>query len=264
MSGMQDNTRKKPVVLILAGHDPSGGAGIQADIETVAANGCHASTLITCMTTQNTTEFRKYIPVCPEDLLQQAELVLAEMPIGACKIGLLADSGILAAIKAILLRLKNVPIIVDPIINSGSGVKIMTDDMIQLLLDNVLPLATVVTPNSVEARALTGLDDLTTAAHKLLKQGSKSVLITGTHERTDKVINTLYFEDEPPAEFTWDRLAGNYHGSGCTLSSAIAAYLALGENIKQAVEAAQVYTWNTLKHGMRFGGQQYHPDRYYR
>ena len=254
----------KPVVLVLAGHDPSGGAGIQADIETIAANGCHAVTVITCMTTQNTAVFKKYIPVDPEDFLQQSELLLAEAPICACKIGLVADPGILSAIEKILLRLKNIPIVLDPVISSGSGEKIMADDILLSLHEKILQFTTVITPNTVEARALTGLDDLTAGANKLLKQGCQGVLITGTHEHTDKVINTLYLKNEVPLEFVWERLPGTYHGSGCTLSAAVATFLAMGENIKQAVMAGQKYTWNTLKHGIQLGGKQLHPDRFYR
>jgi len=260
---MQDIVHNKPVVLVLAGHDPSGGAGIQADIEAIAANGCHAATVITCLTTQNTKVFKKYIPVCPDDFLQQTELILDEIPIGACKIGLIGDVGILDAITTVLLRLKNVPVVVDPVISSGTGKKILPDDLVRSLHDKVLPLATVVTPNSVEARALTGLEDLAAAAHKLLNQGCTAALITGTHEPTAKVINSLYFENIPPVQFAWDRLAGTYHGSGCTLSSAIAAHLALGVEIKQAVMQGQEYTWNTLKHGLRRGEKQYYPDRFY-
>ncbi|MGH8119580.1 MAG: bifunctional hydroxymethylpyrimidine kinase/phosphomethylpyrimidine kinase [Gammaproteobacteria bacterium] len=261
---MQGNARGKPVVLVLAGHDPGGGAGIQADIEAIAANGCHAATVITCLTTQNTAEFRKYIPVCPEDFLQQTELILAETRISACKIGLIADPGILSAIEKILLRFKKTPVVFDPVISAGSGEKIMTDDIIMSLRDKLLPLITVLTPNTIEARALAGVDDISAAAHKLLKHGCQSVLITGTHEPTGEVINTLYLEHETPIKFSWDRLDGTYHGSGCTLSAAISAYLARGEDIKQAVAVAQKYTWNTLKHGMWLGGKQDLPDRFYK
>ena len=261
---MINNVRKKPVVLVLAGHDPSGGAGIQADIETIAANGCHAMTVLTCMTTQNTAEFRKYIPVQPEDFLQQTELILSETGIEACKIGLIADPGILTAIEKILPGFKDVPVVLDPVINSGSGEKIMTDDIRISLRDKLLPFTTIITPNTTEARSLSGLDDLPAAAQKLIKQGCKAVFITGAHEPTAMVINTLYLEKEPPEQWVWERLPGTYHGSGCTLSSAIAAHLALGENIRQAVMAAQHYTWNTLKHGMRLGCKQCHPDRFYK
>jgi hydroxymethylpyrimidine/phosphomethylpyrimidine kinase len=260
MSNLKD---KKPVVLVLAGHDPTGGAGIQADIETIASHECHAATVITCLTTQNTTEFRKVIPVSPEDFNQQIEMILADMPICACKIGLVADTGILSIVEKNLIALMDIPVVLDPVINAGTGTKIITDDVSAVLHDKLLPFITVITPNSVEARSLTGIDNLDAAAQDLLARGCHAVLITGAHEQTDKVVNTLYLRDEPPLKNEWGRLPGNYHGSGCTLSSSIAALLARGKSIGEATAMAQKYTWHTLKHAMMPGKGQYHPDRFY-
>ena len=253
---------RKPVVLVLAGHDPSGGAGIQADIEAIASNGCHAVSVITCMTAQNTAEFRKSIRVDPVNLTEQVEMILEDIKIDACKIGLITDSGILSAIETILVKLKGVRIVLDPVSGAGTGQKIVTDDILSALRDKLIPFATIVTPNSLEARELTGLDDLDAAGNKLMKQGGKAVLITGTHEKTGKIINTLYSHNQT-IRYEWQRLPGNYHGSGCTLSSCIAARLALGQNIRQAVESGQEYTWQTLKHAIRLGNNQFHPDRFY-
>ena len=264
MAGMKKKSRHKPVVLVLAAHDPSGGAGIQADIETIAANGCHATTVLTAMTIQNTAEFIKYIPVHPADFLQQIELVRADMEIGACKIGLIGDTEILYAMETVLRELGEVPVVLDPVISAGTGEKIMPDAVQMGLYEKLLPHVTVITPNSVEVRTLAGSNDLAVAAEHLLKRGCKAVLITGTHEPTAQVINTLYRTDNPPKAFAWPRLPGNYHGSGCTLSSAIAAYLARGKDPGQAVVAAQEYTWNTLQHGLQLGKKQYHPDRFYK
>jgi len=260
MSAVKD---KKPVVLVLAGHDPSGGAGIQADIETIAANGCHAVTIVTCMTTQNTSEFRQAIPVNPDIFNQQIEMILADMPVSACKIGLIADSANLAIVKRTLIALMDIPVVLDPVISAGTGTKIITDDVCAALQDKLLPFITVITPNSIEARALTGIDNLDAAAQDLLARGCQAVLITGTHEQTDKVINTLYLRDEPPLKNEWERLPGNYHGSGCALSACIAALLAQGKTIGEAATMAQKYTWHTLKHAMLLGKGQYHPDRFY-
>ena len=118
------------------------------------------------------------------------------------------------------------------------------------------------TPNSLEARELTGLDDLDAAAEELVKRGCEAVLITGTHEKSRKIINTLYNKNQK-IRYEWQRLPGIYHGSGCTLSSSIAARLALGQDIRTAVESAQEYTWQTLRHAIRFGKNQFHPDRFY-
>ena len=254
---------KKPVVLVLAGHDPSGGAGIQADIETIACNGCHAATVITCLTIQNTAEFRQVIQVNPDNFNQQVAMILADIPISACKIGLIADSGILSAIEKNLIALMDIPVVLDPVINAGTGARIMSDDICAILYDKVLPFITVITPNSIEARALTGIDNLDDAAADLLNRGCRAVLITGTHEQTAKIINTLYMQNETPVKNEWERLPGSYHGSGCTLSSCIAAQLALGKTIREAVTIAQKYTWYALRHGMLLGREQYHPDRFY-
>lgn len=253
----------KPVVLVLAGHDPSGAAGIQADIESLTANGCHAATVLTCMTTQNTACFKEYIPVRAGDFLQQVDMVLEDMPITACKIGLAGDTGILAAIEKLLLRLHHIPVVIDPVIGAGSGASILTADLVRILRDKILPRATVITPNSVEARALSGQTDLEAAGTHLLNLGCQAVLITGTHEPAEPVINTLFLPHERPEEYSWDRLPGSYHGSGCTLSSAIAAQLALGAEIRPAIYTAQQYTWTALKHGVRLGQSQSHPDRFF-
>ncbi len=255
---------KKPVVLVLAGHDPSGGAGIQADIETIACNGCHAATVITCLTAQNTSEFRQVIPVSPDDFKQQIEMILADMPVSACKIGLIADPGILSVIEKTLIALMDIPVVLDPVINAGTGTKIITDAVRTTLHDKLLPFITVITPNSIEVRALTGIDNLDGAANDLLTRGCRAVLITGTHEQSSKVINTLYMQNETPVKNEWERLSGSYHGSGCTLSSSIAAQLAQGNTIREAVAIAQKYTWHTLKNGMLLGRGQHHPDRFYR
>jgi hydroxymethylpyrimidine/phosphomethylpyrimidine kinase len=256
---------RKPVVLVMAGHDPSGGAGIQADIETIACNGCHAISVITCLTAQNTAEFRKSIQIDPLEFMEQVEMVLADIFINSCKIGLITDTGILSAIEKVLKKLKNVPVVLDPVISAGTGQKIVSKDIHLSMHDKLIPFTSIITPNSLEARELTGLDDLDAAGGELIKRGCKAVLITGAHEHEEskKIINTLYRKNQI-IRYEWQRLPGNYHGSGCTLSSGIAARLALGQDLQQAAEAAQEYTWQTLRHAIRYGNNQYHPDRFYR
>ena len=260
---MKKTPCSKPVVLVLAGHDPGGGAGIQADIETIAANGCHAATVLTAMTIQSTVEFRRYITVKPEDFLQQVECVCSDMEISACKIGLIGDIEILRAVETALQALRDVPVVLDPVIWAGTGENIMPDNVQIALYSRLLPHVTVITPNSVEARTLARANDPAMAAEYLLKSGCKAMLITGTHDPSPRVINILYQANNPPMEFAWPRLLGSYHGSGCTLSSAIAANLARGKDPGQAVAEAQEYTWNTLHHGLQLGKKQYHPDRFY-
>jgi len=249
-------------VLVMAGHDPSGGAGIQADIEAIACNGCHAISVITCLTAQNTAEFRKSIQVDPLDFMEQVEMLLDDININSCKIGLITDLGILSAIEKVLVNIGNIPVVLDPVISAGTGRKIITEDIYSAMLERLIPYTSIITPNSMEARALTGINDLDAAGGELVQRGCKAVFVTGTHEPTGKIINTLYHNNEM-IRYEWQRLPGNYHGSGCTLSSSIAARLATGQDIQQAVESAQEYTWNTLNHAIRFGKNQYHPDRFY-
>lgn len=260
---MSSEPDKKPLVLVFAGHDPSGGAGIQADIEAIVSAGCHAATVITSLTAQNTAEFRNAYYQDPAHFQEQIELILADMQIDACKIGLINDLTILASVEKVLFKLPGIPVVLDPVINAGTGEKIMTENIRNALHEKLLPFTTVITPNSIEARELTGRHNLDDAASEIIKKGCHAVLITGTHEDSDKVINTLYIEKEKPLKFEWERLPAIYHGSGCTLSSCIAAHLGLGADIKTAVARAQSYTWNTLKHGFRLGRKQLHPDRFY-
>ena len=261
---MSSSKNHKPVVLVLAGHDPSGGAGIQADIETITRNDCHAATVITCMTTQNTAEFRQITQVNSDNFNQQVEMVLADIPVNACKIGLVTDTSVISVIEKTLIALMDIPVVLDPVISSGTGVKIVTNDVCSTILNILLPFITVITPNSNEARTLTGIDDLDGAANDLLLRGCRAVLITGTHEQTTRVINTLYLQNEKPEKTEWERLPGSYHGSGCTLSSCIAAQLALGKTIREAVAMAQKYTWQTLKYGRMLGKGQIYPDRFFK
>jgi len=127
----------------------------------------------------------------------------------------------------------------------------------------LLPLTTVITPNTLEAKILTGTEDLKIAADKLLSYGTKSVLITGSHEKTNAILNTFYKKNSSPIKYKWKKLANSFHGSGCTLSSRIAANIALGNDLKNAVEDAQKYTWQTLKNGLELGKNQMHPDRFF-
>ena len=128
----------------------------------------------------------------------------------------------------------------------------------------MLPLVTIITPNTVEARTLTGCNDLQLAAKKLQNYGTKNVLITGTHDKTTEVINRFYQKDSPTICYKWERLSGTYHGSGCTLSSRIAANLANGNKMEKAVEDAQNYTWQTLINGMKLGKGQTLPNRFFK
>jgi len=259
---MAANKNKKPIVLVIAGHDPSGGAGIQADIESIANAGCHAVTVITSLTAQNTNKITNVSSQDPVFFKKQIKLIFDDFSVAACKIGMIGDVKLVDTIHNELSDIK-IPIILDPIINSGTGKNLSSKKTCERILTLLLPLTTVITPNTLEARILGETDNLKIAADKLLNYGTKSVLITGSHEKTNTVLNTLYEKNNSPMEYKWKRLASSFHGSGCTLSSRIAANIALGNNLKNAVEDAQKYTWQTLKNGLELGKNQIHPDRFF-
>jgi hydroxymethylpyrimidine/phosphomethylpyrimidine kinase len=259
---MINSNNKKPVVLVIAGHDPSGGAGIQADIETIANAGCHATTVITSLTAQNTNQVTEIIPQKPESFSKQIKLILDDMEIDSCKIGMIGSIELIDVIHNKLSK-TNIPIVLDPVISATSGQAFTDENMLKKILSSLFPIATLVTPNSEEAKVLSQSTDLNTAANKLLSYGTKAVLITGTHEKTDNVINSFYEENNDGAVYQWERLSETFHGSGCTLSSRIAALLALGDDLRTAVEKAQAYTWHSLKHGLKLGHGQAQPNRFY-
>lgn len=258
---MINSNNQKPVVLVIAGHDPSGGAGIQADIESISSAGCHATTVITSLTSQNTNKVLDVIPQRPEPFRNQIRLILEDMDIVACKIGMIGSVELLEVIVDELAEI-NIPMVLDPVMCSTTGKKFSDDDICKKMLTSLLPLTTLITPNCVEATLLTQKENFTAAANTLLNHGANSVLITGTHAETHEVINTLYTKQDAPIEYPWERLPESFHGSGCTLSSRIAALLALGNNLKKAVEKAQEYTWLSLKHGLKLGRGQAQPNRF--
>ncbi|MEN9425117.1 MAG: hypothetical protein RL122_2500 [Pseudomonadota bacterium] len=253
-----------PVVMVLAGHDPSGGAGIQADSEAIASQGCHATTVITCLTVQDTCNVHRIEPVIDYLIEQQAEALLADMPIAAFKIGLLGSVAAVEAVHRVLLQAPDVPVILDPILAAGGGKNLSTDVLIEAIREYLLPLTTLLTPNVPEALglALSG-STFDEQAFSLLDQGCEYVLLTGTHAQTERVENALYGDGKRLRTWLWERLPETYHGSGCTLASACAANLAKGMDISKAVAAAQAYTWGSLQAGRKTGRGQWMPDRFY-
>ena len=249
-----------PAVLIFSGLDPSGGAGIQADIEALASQGCHACPLITILTTQDTVDVKN--TVSAELIKDQARTVLDDIPVAAVKIGLVDSTDIIEAIHGILTDLPDIPVILDPVLASGADTAFAGQDVQSAIRELLIPLTTVLTPNSREARQLAPqADTLDACAMSLLDDGSEFVLITGTHEPGEKVTNTLYTNHRKLEEFHWPRLPGEHHGSGCTLASSIAGLLAQGNEPLSAIHEAQEYTWQSLQHGYRIGRGQYIPNR---
>ena len=257
-----------PIVLSFAASDPSGGAGIQADILTLASMGCHPLSVITAITVQDTAGVDDVMALDPEWVADQARAVLEDMPVHVFKIGMLGSAEIIMAIAEVISDYPDIPLVLDPILASGRGDELANEDMVATMRELLLPQATIITPNSMEARRLAqdeeddqDAPDLRQCAERLLHMGCEYVLITGTHENTPQVVNTLYGADGVVRADAWQRLAGSYHGSGCTLASAIAAAIANGLPIAEGVYEAQEYTWRALKAGFRPGMGQHIPDR---
>lgn len=253
-----------PVVLVLAGHDPSGGAGIHADIEAIGQRGCHAASVITALTAQNTARLGRVLPQSPDHFAEQLQLVSEDMHLAACKIGVCPSTAIIEAIADFLGRYPDLPVVLDPVLVAGSGGEFLEEEALEALRERLLPLATVMTPNTREARQISSQIMLPEAATALLDGGAGAVLVTGGDEPGDGVVNTLYQKDADPQAFHYERLPGRYHGSGCTLSAAIAADLARGELLTTAVMNGLDYTWHALRQAHRFGSEQQHPNRLYR
>ena len=261
--------RSTPIVLSFAASDPTGGAGVQADILTLASLGCHPATVITALTVQDTAGVEAVMPIDADWIADQARALLEDMPAAAFKLGMLGTVEAIAAIAEIVSDYPDVPLVFDPVLASGRGDQFANEDMIDAMLELLLPQTTVLTPNSLEARRLAASDEdaetpgLAECAHRLLTTGCSFVLVTGTHEHSEQVLNTLYDLRGVVRNDRWPRLPGSYHGSGCTLASAIAAHLALGLTVDEAVAAAQAYTWRSLKAGFRPGMGQFLPNRFW-
>jgi hydroxymethylpyrimidine/phosphomethylpyrimidine kinase len=251
-----------------AATDPSGGAGLQADILTISSMGCHPLSVVTAITVQDTSGVDDVLAIDHEWVVDQARAMLEDVPVAAFKIGLLGSVENIAAIAEVLADYPDIPLVLDPVLSSGRGDELADDDMLDAMRELLIPQTTILTPNSMEARRLALNDDdddddptLDECAKRILAMGCEYVLITGTHEQTAKVTNTLYNERGIVRTDSWERLPGIYHGSGCTLASAIAALLAQDVAVPEAVQEAQEYTWQTLNAGFRPGMGQHIPDR---
>lgn len=255
-------TRNIPVVMSISGTDPTGGAGIEADIEAIISMGCHASIVVSSVTVQDTGNVLSVNPVDPALIAAQARAVLEDMPVDVIKIGLLGAVEGVEAVHAILADYPDIPVVLDPVISAGGGARMTDDATVDALTNLLLPLTTIITPNGPEARRLAPESDtLDACAMALLDRGCEFVLITGGHEHTTEIRNSLYSNHRCLETFGWERIPGEYHGSGCTLASAIAGLLAQGREPLSAVYAAQEYTWQSLHHGYRLGMGQRLPNR---
>ncbi|MDH5409401.1 MAG: hydroxymethylpyrimidine/phosphomethylpyrimidine kinase [Gammaproteobacteria bacterium] len=251
-----------PAVMVFSGLDPTGGAGIQADIEAIASMGCHCLPIVTALTVQDTEKVHRCKDVDPMTLIEQARAVLEDIPVAAFKMGIPGSVKNIEAIHSLLIDYPEPAFILDPVLAGGGGGKLTDDECIDAMLELLLPETTILTPNSNEARLLAPeADSLDACAQELMDMGCEFVLITGTHESTPEVENTLYGNKRRLETFQWQRLPHSYHGSGCTLAASIAAMMAHGLDPFMAVNEAQEFTWQSLQHGFRPGMGQYLPSR---
>jgi len=263
-----------PAVLVFAGTDPTGGAGLQADILTLASLGCHPLSVVTAVTVQDTVGVDDFLPIDADWIADQARGVLEDMPVAAIKIGMIGSVEAVAAIAEVVSDYPDIPLVLDPVLASGRGDSFANEELLDALRDLLLPQTTILTPNSLEARRLAETADeendesgeireLSECARRLIDMGSEYILITGAHEQGAQVSNTLFNTRGIVHRLNWDRLPGSYHGSGCTLASALAALLAQGRDVAEAAKEAQEYTYQTLKNAYRPGMGQFIPDRLY-
>ena len=244
-----------PVVLTIAGSDSSGGAGIQADLKTMSAIGVFGTSAITAITAQNTCEVRAIQGIDPDIVRQQIEAVLDDLPCHTVKLGMLYARPTIDAIADCLAHYPLDHIVLDPVMVSTSGCRLIEEEAIEAVKSRLLPRATLVTPNIPEAEILSGLPvtnerEMELAARRLFQIGCRAVLIKGGHLEGAESCDLLFTPQADPVRYTSPRIATrNTHGTGCTFSSAIASYLALGHDLPDAVAAAKTYLTRALEAG---------------
>lgn len=247
-----------PTVLVFAGVDPSGGAGIAADIVAIAAQGAHALPVVTALTVQDNDRVFGVQPVAPELLRRQALALTDKIAIDAVKIGIPGSAANAAVIAQLIAQLRlarpSLPVVLDPVLASGHGDVLSRDDAV-LALAPLLPVTTVIVPNGPEALALGG-------EANLRAQGCGHVLVTGGHGEGETIINRWFDADDEEREWRWPRLPGEFHGSGCTLASAIAARLAQGVPMQVALDGAQSYCHAALAGAYAIAPGQLMPQRF--
>jgi hydroxymethylpyrimidine/phosphomethylpyrimidine kinase len=254
----------RPTVLCFAGTDPTGGAGLAADVQTLSALGCHPAGVVTAVTAQDTTGLKQFTEVEPELVIAQARAVLEDMPVAAIKTGMLASIENVSAVATILADYPDIPVVVDPVLATNAGQALSDGPLDEALRVLLLPRARIVTPNTLEARVLApGGDNLDACAQLLLSAGAEFVLLTGTHEPGATVVHRLYGAARCLETWEFARLPGEFHGSGCTLAAALAAHLAHGLDPLEAAMDALGFTYRTLQQGLRAGMGQRIPDRFF-
>jgi hydroxymethylpyrimidine/phosphomethylpyrimidine kinase len=245
-----------PAVLSIAGSDSGGGAGIQADLKAFASCGVHGMTAITAITAQNTVGVEAVETVSPETIVAQVGAVAEDIGVDAVKVGMLGTAATVEAVVEALGLVGEAPVVVDPVMVAESGAVLLDEEARAALVEQLLPLATVVTPNIPEARAMAGAgerDSQEDLAREVLALGPRAVVVTGGH--SERVVD-IFFDGRESAEIAGERHPdGAAHGSGCTHSSALAAFLALGETPLEAARRARVVASAAVAAGLREIGE---------
>ncbi|OEY67982.1 bifunctional hydroxymethylpyrimidine kinase/phosphomethylpyrimidine kinase [Marinobacter sp. X15-166B] len=247
--------------MVLSGLDPSGGAGIQADIQAITALGAHPLPVLTCLTVQDTCNVHGATPVEAELIRAQLECLEGDTPIHAVKTGALGNAGVVAVLLEFLTRHPELPLIVDPVIKAAGGGDLADQALIESMTQQLFSHADVITPNGVEVALLGHSDQETQAVARLLDAGCPSVLVTGGHGEGPDIINTLYRQQRHPQQWAVKRVGGEYHGTGCTLAAAIAAGRAAGLPLEAAIESAQRFVSAAIDRALAVGSGQPVPDR---
>ncbi|WP_163835439.1 bifunctional hydroxymethylpyrimidine kinase/phosphomethylpyrimidine kinase [Spartinivicinus ruber] len=255
--------QKPPVIVCFSGLDPTGGAGIQADIEAIKANGGHCVSLITCLTIQNTHNVKRLAPVDTTFLAEQADVLLHDIQPDGFKLGVLGSIENAVLIASIIKQFPRCPIVLDPVLAAGGGTTLVTNQLIEAIKQQLLPYTTVCTPNTLELQQLTSKQSLNQAAQSLLKYGVEAVLATGGHlaDSTETLQHQLFTINQPTQALFSPRLTGEFHGSGCTLASALATQLALQKSITFACQQALDFTYQSLLNAVQIGSGQLIPTR---
>ncbi|WP_225036013.1 bifunctional hydroxymethylpyrimidine kinase/phosphomethylpyrimidine kinase [Winogradskyella sp. SM1960] len=248
-------THKYPSVLTIAGFDGSGGAGIQADIKTISALGCYATSVLTALPVQNTQGVKNIFSIPIAAVAEQLNAIMEDIVPDAIKIGMVHTPELVEVIVEKLEKHKGIPIVFDPVMVATSGHRLIEEKTISTIIEKLLPMADLITPNMDEAAILSKvnvetLNDMTLAGERIKKLNCKHILLKGGHQQTE-VITSLYLDaSDTSHSFEFNKIkTHNTHGSGCTLSSAIASYLAIGKSMYEAVALGQQYVYNAIKHG---------------
>ena len=250
--------KPKSKILIIAGSDSSGGAGIQADIKTVTALGSYAMTAITAVTIQNTTGIKSIVPIDPKEISNQIEFTSKDIRPDAIKIGMLHSTGVIKSVIRSLDLIKINKIILDPVMVAKGGARLIDDKAVELLKNKLIKKVSIITPNIPEAEILTNTkiktkEDMIFAASKLINLGAKNVFIKGGHLDSKEVHDIFVTKKEIMVIKNRRITTSNTHGTGCTLSSAISTFFACGKTLKKSCELATKYVNNSIRTNLNYG-----------